>query len=163
MITLPNKSYTATSVTLEQILCSTTKENMLKVCKKFDLYVSPNLRKDETARRLAVELIDNPLEILTRLSKTELQLLDEIMQGDDTTYVVRKQRKTPYILQKYYLVLTYCDPADQTWHLLMPSALRQSLSTNYKFFLDLAIQGKKAPTAKDLRLMMALRDMLGQQ
>ena len=88
---------------LQQIIHSTTKVKMLKVCKKFDLYVSPNLRKDETSRRIALEVMDNPIEILSRLSKTELQILDEFVRGGDDTYVVRKQRKTPYILQKYLL------------------------------------------------------------
>lgn len=37
MITLPNKNYTADAIHLCQILGSTTKVNMLKVCKKFDL------------------------------------------------------------------------------------------------------------------------------
>ena len=42
MITIPNMNYTADNVSLVQILNSATKVNMLKVCKKFDLYVSPN-------------------------------------------------------------------------------------------------------------------------
>ena len=51
MITIPNTNYKADNVSLAQILNSTTKVNMLTVCKKFDLFVSPNLKKDETARR----------------------------------------------------------------------------------------------------------------
>ena len=109
MITLPSKNYTADAIRLSQILSITTKVNMLKVCKKFDLYVSPNLKKDETARRIANEVIDNPIEIISRLSKAELQILDEFVKGDDNTYVVRKERKIPYILQKYFMVVTYCD------------------------------------------------------
>ena len=70
MITIPNKNFSADSIRLAQLLNSTTKVNMLKVCKKFDLYVSPNLRKDETSRRIALEVMDNPIEILSRLSKT---------------------------------------------------------------------------------------------
>lgn len=68
--------------------------------KKFNLYISPNLKKDETARRIAMKIIDNPTEILSRLSKAELQIIDEFVKGDDTTYVVRKQRKTPYSLYR---------------------------------------------------------------
>ena len=109
MITLPNKTYTADTIRLCQILGSTTKVNMLKVCKKFDLPVSPNLKKDETVRRIANEMIDNPIDIISRLSKVELQILDEFVKGDNSTYVVRKERKIPYILQKYYMVLTYCN------------------------------------------------------
>ena len=43
MITIPNTNFKADGVSLAQILNSTTKVNMLTVCKKFDLYVSPNL------------------------------------------------------------------------------------------------------------------------
>lgn len=99
MITIHNKTYTADAIHLCQILGSSTKVNMLKVSKKFDLYVSPNLKKDETARRIANEVIDNPIEIISRLNKAELQILDEFVKGDDSTYVVRKERKTSYILQ----------------------------------------------------------------
>ena len=117
MITIPNTNFKADGVRLAKILNSTTKVNMLKVCKKFDLYVSPNLKKDETARRIALEVLDNPIEILSRLSKSELQIVDEFVKGNDDTYVVRKQRKTFYILQKYYLVLTYCDDTKGEWHM----------------------------------------------
>ena len=74
MITLPSKTYTADAICLSQILSSTTKVNMLKVCKKFDLYVSPNLKKDETVRRVANEVIGNPIEIISCLSKVYWQL-----------------------------------------------------------------------------------------
>ena len=159
MVTLPSKTYKSDEIFLSQVFNSTTKENMLKACKKFDIYVSPNLRKDETARRIAAELIANPIEILSRLSKTELQILDEFVTGNDTTYVVRKQRKTPYILQKYYLTLTYCDEENDEWHMLMPSDICQALSTDYKFYLDLAMQRKKAPSAKDIRKLAFLKEL----
>ena len=74
MIIIPNKNFTADSIRLVQLLNSTTKVNMLKVCDKLDLYVSPNLKKDETARRIAQEMFDNPIEILSRLNKQELQI-----------------------------------------------------------------------------------------
>ena len=128
MITIPNTNFKADNVSLAQVLNSTTKVNMLTVCKKFDLYVSPNLKKDETARRIAREVLDNPIEILSRLSKIELQMVDEFVKGNDDTYVVRKQRKTYYILQKYYLVLTYCDETKGEWHMLMPKEVRDSLA-----------------------------------
>ena len=50
MIVIPNKNFTADGIRLVQLLNSTTKVNMLKACDKLDLYVSPNLKKDETAR-----------------------------------------------------------------------------------------------------------------
>ena len=162
MITLPSKNYTADAIRLSQILSSTTKVNMLKVSKKFDLYVSPNLKKNETARRIANEMIDNPIEIISRLSKVELQILDEFVKGDDNTYVVRKERKTPYILQKYYMVVTYCDEEKGEWHMLMPAELRKVLSDDYKVYLDLALQGKKGPTTKQLRMMAAIKLFMGE-
>lgn len=162
MITIPNTNYKADNISLAQILNSTTKVNMLTVCKKFDLYVSPNLKKDETARRIASEVIHNPIEILSRLSKTELQIVDEFVKGDNNTYVIRKQRKTYYILQKYYLVLTYCDETKGEWHMLMPKEVREALASNLPFYLDCATKGVKAPSAKDLRMMSMLQRLYGE-
>ena len=157
MITIPNTNYNARDIQLAQILNSTTKVNMLKVLKKFDLYASPNLKKDETARRVADVVLDNPIEILSRLNKTELQIVDEFVKGGDDTYVVRKQRQTFYNLQKYFLVVTYCDEAKGEWHMLMPKALRESLATSLPFYLDCAMKGVKAPSAKELRMMSMMR------
>ena len=162
MITVPSKGYKADDISLLQILNSTTKANMLSVCKKFDLYVSPNVKKIETARRIADELMDNPIEVVSRLSKVELQIIDEFVNGDDTTYVVRKQRKTPYMLQKYFMVVTYCDDDQMEWHMLMPSDIRKALSADYKFYLDLALQGKKGPSSKDLRRLAFIRQLFGE-
>lgn len=130
---------------------------MLKACDKLDLYVSPNLKKDETVRRIAQEILDNPIEILSRLYKQELQMVDEFVEGDANTYVVRK---TQYKLQKLYLVATYCDEEKQEWHMLMPDELREALSSNYKFYLDLAEKGQKGPTAKQLRMMAAMKRIM---
>ena len=162
MITIPNTNFKADGVSLAKILNSTTKVNMLKVCKKFDLYVSPNLKKDETARRIALEVLDNPIEILSRLNKSELQIVDEFVKGNDATYVVRKQRKTYYILQKYYLVLTYSDDKKGEWHMLMPKEVRDSLASSLPFYLDCAMKGVKAPSAKDLRMMSMLQRLYGE-
>ena len=131
MITLPNTTYKASDISLSAILNSTTKVNMLTVLKKFDLYASPNLKKDETARRIAMEVIDNPIEILSRLNKTD------------------------------YLVVTYCDEEKGEWHMLMPKELRESLSASLPFFLDLAMKGVKAPSAKELRMMSMMNCLLG--
>ena len=131
MITLPNTTYKASDISLSAILNSTTKVNMLTVLKKFDLYASPNLKKDETARRIAMEVIDNPIEILSRLNKTD------------------------------YLVVTYCDEEKGEWHMLMPKELRESLSESLPFFLDLAMKGVKAPSAKELRMMSMMNCLLG--
>ena len=54
MIVLPDTKTFDSSIRLVQLLNSTTKVNMLKACDKLDLYVSPNLKKDETARRIEI-------------------------------------------------------------------------------------------------------------
>ena len=82
--------------------------------------------------------------------------------GGVNTYVVRKMRKTQYKLQKLYLVATYCDEEKQEWHMLMPDELREALSSNYKFYLDLAEKGQKGPTAKQLRMMAAMKRLMGE-
>ena len=70
-------------------------------------------------------------------------------------------RKTQYKLQKLYLVATYCDEENHEWHMLMPDELREALSSNYKFYLDLAEKGQKGPTAKQLRMMAAMKRIMG--
>lgn len=156
MITIPNKYLEADKIELSDILLATTKAYMLRTCKKFDLYVSPNVSNGKTAIRIAEEIIGNPIEIVSRLSKSDLQIIDEFAKGDDSTYVVRKIRKRPYILQTYYMVVTYIDWNNQEWHMLMPSNLRKAFSECYKLYLDLAEKGQKGPTAKDLRMMAAI-------
>ena len=162
MITIPNTDFKADGVSLAQILNSTTKANMLTVCKKFDLYVSPNLKKDETARRIAYEVLHNPIEILSCLNKTELQIVNEFVKGGNATYVTRKQRKTYYMLQKYYLVLTNCDDANDQWHMLMPKEVREALAHSLPFYLDCAMKGVKAPSPKELRMMSMLQRLYGE-
>ena len=85
-----------------------------------------------------------------------------LLIGGVNTYVVRKMRKTQYKLQKLYLVATYCDEEKQEWHMLMPDELREALSSNYKFYLDLAEKGQKGPTAKQLRMMAAMERIMGE-
>lgn len=161
MIAIPNKNFTADNIRLVQLLNSTTKVNMLRACDKLDLYVSPNLKKDETSRRIAQEMLYNPIGILSRLNKQELHIVDEFVKGDNNTYVVRKMRKTQYKLQKLYLVVTYEDEENQEWHMLMPSELTKALSTSLNFYLDMANKDIKAPSAKQLRMMSALGQFFG--
>ena len=156
--------YTTTfdsSIRLVQLVGGVTKVNMLKVCDKLDLYVSPNLKKDETARRVAQELLDSPIEILSNLNKQELQIIDEFVKGGANTYVVRKMRKTQYKLQKLFLVATYEDKENQEWHMLMPSELTKALTTSLNFYLDMTNKGIKVSSAKQLRMMSALGQFLG--
>ena len=161
MIVLPDTKSFDSSIRLIQLVGGVTKVNMLKVCDKLDLYVSPNLKKDETARRVAQELLNSPIEILSNLNRQELQIIDEFVKGGANTYVVRKMRKTQYKLQKLYLVATYEDKENQEWHMLMPSELTKALTTSLNFYLDMANKGIKAPSAKQLRMMSALGQFLG--
>ena len=154
-ITIKDKTFSS-NISLAGILNCMTKVEMLKICNKLELYVSPNLKKDETARRVAREILDNPDDVLHVLNKQELQLVDEFVKAGPNHYAVRKMRKTYYKLQNYGLVLTYKDTAKEEWHMLMPDAVRESLAPSYQVYLDLAEAGKKLPSKKQLRWMEAL-------
>lgn len=158
MITIPNATYTST-ISLAAILNSMTKVKMLDICRKLDLYVSPNLKKDETARRLAAEILDQPLAVLCSLCKNELQLLKEFVDAGPNAYVIRKMRKTHYKLQKFGLVVTYEDFAKEEWHMLMPDAVREALSVNLPAILEIAEKVGKVPSYKDLRMMSFLNSL----
>lgn len=155
-ILINNRNYTS-KVSLVSIFNVMTKVEMLKICNKLELYVSPNLKKDETARRLAREILDNPEDVLHVLNKQELQLVDEFVKAGPNHYAVRKARKTYYKLQQYGLVLTYKDTASDEWHIIMPDEVRESLKDNYQQYLDIAEAGQKLPSKKQLRMMVALR------
>ena len=91
MIVLPDTKTFDSSIRLVQLVGGVTKANMLKVCDKLDLYVSPNLKKDETARRVAQELLNSPIEILSNLNKQELQIIDELVCQGRYQYLCRSQ------------------------------------------------------------------------
>ena len=97
------------------------------------------------------------------MNKQELQIVDEFVKGDANTYVVRKMRKTQYKLQKLFLVATYEDKETQEWHMLMPAELTKALSTSLNFYLDMVNKGIKAPSAKQLRMMSAIGQFLGEK
>lgn len=160
MITIKDTTFTS-NIALPDILSVKTKADMLKIIKKLDLYVSPNLKKDETARRVADELLHTPIAILSDLCKAELELLDEFVKAGPNAYITRKARKTDYKLQKYCLVLTHIDEKKGEWHMLMPDRVRESLAPNLPFYLDLAQKGKKGPTPKELRMMGMLEELFG--
>lgn len=46
--------------------------------------------------------------------------------------------------------------------MLMPDELRETLSSNYKFYLDLAEKGQKCPTAKQFCMMAAMKRIMGE-
>ena len=160
MITIKDISWTS-NLSLAAILGVMTKAEMLKICDKVDLYVSPNLKKDETARRVALEILANPEEVLHVLNKQELQILDEIVKAGPNHYAVRKARKMPYKLQKFGLVVTYIDAANDEWHMLMPDAVREAFAPYYEEYLNMAEAGAKLPSKKQLRMMAALSSLMG--
>lgn len=162
MITIANTNFKS-NFSLSSILAVKTKADMLKICKTLDLYVSPNLKKAETARRLANELLHNPEAILYSLCKAELQLLDEFVRSGEDAYITRKARKTEYKLQKFGLVLTYIDEAKGEWKMLMPDSVRNSLSEYYKFYLKLAEAGKKGPSPKEIRMMSFIQQLMDEK
>lgn len=43
----------------------------------------------------------------------------------------------------------------------MPNSVRESLQESYQFCLDMAEKGVKAPSAKQLRIMATLNQLLG--
>lgn len=152
-----------TGIELFQIYVAMTKEQLLKIAKKLDLWVSPNYTKQKTAERLSDEVLENPMEVVTRLAKAELQLLDEIVQAGPDKGVTRKSRKSYYMLQKLGLVVTYDDVPAGTWTMFMPDDVRKSLAPLYKPFLDMALQGVKRPSAKDIRFMGFMNNLFGSQ
>lgn len=161
MITIKDKKFTS-NISLAGVLNCMTKVEMLKICDKLELYVSPNLKKDETARRAAREILDNPDDVLHVLNKQELQIIDEFVKAGANHYVVRKMRKTFYKLQQYGLVLTYKDMEHNEWHMLMPDAVRESLAPYYQDYLDLAEAGQKLPSKKQMRIMDVMAHLLGE-
>lgn len=152
MVTLPDTTFTS-SMPLSEVLEVMTKAKILSICKKLDLYVSPNVKKSETARRLAEEMLDQPLAILCTLCKNELQLAKGFVDAGPNAYLTRKMRKTFYKLQKYGLVLTYEDWEKHEWRMLMPDCVREVLSANLPGLLTLVEKIGRVPSYKELRMM----------
>ena len=162
MITIKHTNFKS-NIALADILAVKTKVEMLKISDKLDLYVSPNLKKEETARRLASEILHHPINVLSQLCKSELQLLDKLEKAGPNQYIVVKQRKTLYKLQKFALVLTYEDNEKGEWHLLMPDCVRESLATSYPAYLQMAERGVKSPSPKELRMMSFMQRLMGSE
>ena len=60
-------------------------------------------------------------------------------------------------------MLTYEDHENDEWHLLMPDCVRESLSTSYLAYLQMAEKGVKVPSPKNLRMMAALQQLVGSE
>lgn len=132
---------------LAAILAVKTKEALDKIAERIDLYVSPNIAKAKMVSRLAEEILSNPIEVVSRLSKTELLLLEEFLTAGKDTYIIKKARKSEYMLQKWCLVLTLEDEASGKWHLHMPDEVRDSLRTVAQPYIEMAKVGQKGPSA----------------
>ena len=126
MVTISHTGFTS-NISLEAILRVKTKEKIVGIITKLGAYISPNLKKDETARRAAAILLDDPQLVLDDLNKDELKLVKEFVDAGPNAYITRKMRKMPYKLQKYALVLT------------MPDAVRLSFAP----YIDEAIAFKE--------------------
>ncbi len=72
-------------------------------------------------------------------------------------------RKMPYKLQKFGLILTCIDAAKDEWHMLMPNSVRESLTPDYKTYLDLAETGTRLLSKKQLRMVEAMNMLMGQE
>lgn len=160
MVQIEDKTMTS-DFSLESILYSKKKENLLKVAKRLDFWISPNVTKAKVAKRLADDMLENPMEIITRLSKSELLLLDEFLKAGSNAYIEKKPRKTEYMLQKWGLVVTYDDIENNKWYMLMPDEVREALIKVAEPYITLAKEGKKGPSAKELRMMSMFSDLLG--
>ena len=160
MVTIANTNFSSNQ-RLAAILAVKTKEAMTKIANRLDLYVSPNIAKAKMASRLAEEILSNPIEVVSRLSKTELLLLEEFLIADKGTYIIKKARKAEYMLQKWCLILTYEDEANGKWHLLMPDEVRESLMEVAFPYIEMAKAGQKGPSAKELRMRSFMTDLLG--
>ena len=157
MITIKDTHFTS-DVSLASMLMVRTKERMLDIGKKLGLYVSPNLKKDETVHRIARGILA-PLAVLCSLSKSELLLLNEFVQARPNRYIAKKMRKTQYKLQKYSLVLTYEDFATNEWKMLMPDSVRESLAVSLPAVLSIAERTGKVPNYKELRMLSFLNSI----
>ena len=138
MVTISHTGFTS-NIPLEAILRVKTKEKIVGIITKLGAYISPNLKKDETARRAAAILLDDPQLVLDDLNKDELKLVKEFVAAGPNAYITRKMRKMPYKLQKYALVLTCEDFDAQLWQMLMPDAVRLAFAP----YIDGAIAFKE--------------------
>lgn len=112
---------------------------------------------------MAEGILSAPVNIMCSLCKAEHQLLEVFVTASANAYVVRKIRKTLYKLQKFGLVLTYEDDAKGEWHMLMPDSVRDSLADFVPQFMNYINAGQPIPSAKEIRMRMALHRFLGKR
>lgn len=127
MITLGNTDFKS-DVRLCDVLNVLTKDEIVSVIRKLDGYISPNLKKADTAIRAAGMILEDPVSVLEELGRDELVLVREFVQAGPNAYVPRRMRRTPYKLQKCALVLTHEDTGAQRWEMLMPDEVREAFA-----------------------------------
>lgn len=127
MITIDNTGLKS-DMKLCDVLNVLTKGEIVSVIRKPDRYISPNLKKADTAIRAAGMIPGDPVPVLEDLSMDGLKPMKEFVQAGPDTYVPRRMRRTPCKLQKYTLVLTHEDDDTQRWEMLMPDEAREAFA-----------------------------------
>ena len=158
MITIKNTDFQS-NFRLSQLFNVLTKDEIVKIITKLDEYISPNLKKADTAARAASMILYDPMLVLEDLNKDELKLVKEFVEAGANQYIIRKQRKTPYKLQKYALVATYEDDKAAQWHMLMPDEVREAFAPHIDEALAFKEKFPKKLTHKE-KSMIALMDYL---
>ncbi|MEY8687562.1 hypothetical protein AB9N12_16000 [Bacteroides sp. AN502(2024)] len=102
MITIKNTELKS-AIKLCTVLNVLTKDEIVVM----DEYISPNLKKVETAVRAAGIILQDPMLVLEDLNKDELKLVKEFVNAGPDAYISRKMRKMPYKLQKYPRKMTH--------------------------------------------------------
>jgi len=156
MITIKNTNLKS-DISLSSILSVLTKQKILKIIDRTGEYISPNLKKDETARRAAAIMLDYPQSVLDAISKTELPLVKEFIDAGPNAYVVKKARKSDYMLQKMGLVLTYVDYDNNQWSMLMPDEVREALAP----LIDISIEEREHIGKTDIKTLRKQMRMFG--
>ena len=127
MITINNRDFKS-NMRLCSLFNVLTKDKIVNIISKLDEYISPNLKKADTAIRAANMILCDPMLVLEDLTKDELKLVKEFVDAGPNQYIIRKMRKTQYKLQKYALVATYEDFEEEKWHMIMPDEVREAFA-----------------------------------
>lgn len=155
MITIQNTAFES-SMHLCDLLDLMTKDKIVAMITKLDEYISPNLKKAETVKRAAEMILRCPRMVLDDLNKNELQLVKSFIDAGANAYIECKMHKADYKLQKYGLVLTYEDDANQIWKLLMPDEVREAFARD----IDESIKDKELHPKKLSRKERMIEDYL---
>ena len=158
MITIDNTDLKS-GMKLCDVLNVLTKGEIVSVIRKQDGYISPNLKKADTAIRAAGMMLEDPVPTLEAPGMDGLKLVKEFVQAGPDTYVPRKMRRTPYKLQKYALVLTHEDEGTQRWETLMPDEVREAFAPHIDGVIAWKEKHPRKMTRKE-KCMAALAEYL---